>query len=128
MNMSLDSLLPGATPYVYNFSISNNDGTNRTDTKLEYDLKIKTTTNLPLDYKLYINGGNTNIISSDVISQDSDGTYFRVMTTDEKNFGFASNETNVYKLVVSFDSKYNNITYQNIMESIEIDVSSKQII
>lgn len=133
MNISLNSMLPGQTPYVYNFSISNNDGVNRLETNLEYYLKIKTTTNLPLEYELFLNQdyqnpSSTNIIKTNVVEQDSDGTYFRKIETDKKNFGFISNEQNIYTLVIYFDSQYNNINYQNIIESIEIEIDSKQVL
>ena len=55
MNLKLDSMIPRIQPYVHNFSIANYNETERTDVKLEYTLKIRTTTNLPLTYELYLN-------------------------------------------------------------------------
>lgn len=133
MNLNLNSMIPGTTPYVYTFSIANNDGVNRVETNLEYNLKIKTTTNLPLEYELFLNEdyqnpSSTNIIKTNIVEQDADGTYFRKIDTDKKNFGFIANEQNVYTLVVYFDIQYNNINYQNIIESVEIEIDSKQVI
>ena len=132
MNISLNSMIPGSTPYIYTFSISNNNGINRSETNLEYYLKIRTTTNLPLEYELYLNEDYQNpaansIITSNLVEQDVDGTYFRKIDLDKKNFGFTNNETNIYTLVVRFDSQYNDIKYQDIIESVEITVNSKQI-
>ncbi len=133
MNISIGAMIPRTEPYVYTFSISNNDGKNITETNLEYELFIKTTTNLPLEYKLYLNedyrnGNAVNIIKNDSIEKDSDGTYFRLMSTEKKSFGFKNNETNTYTLVIYFDSRYSSIDYQDILESIEVNVKSKQVI
>ena len=55
MTLKLDSLYPREEPYVYNFSISNFKDEKMCETDMEYDLKIRTTTNLPLEYRLYSN-------------------------------------------------------------------------
>lgn len=129
MTINLDSIVPRNDPYVYNFAISNNDGTNRTEVNLEYDLKIVTTTNLRLDYKLYKNGNNTtDIITSRTIEADDDGTYFLTMETPTEEFEFTSDETNTYRLEIYFPTLYKDISYQDIIEGIEIQVNSRQII
>ena len=133
MSLNLDSLFPSDEPYVYTFSISNTDGTNMCETDMEYDLTIRTTTNLPIDYELYMNenyndSGATSIIKTNEVIQDEDGTYFRVITTEPENFTFAKEEVNIYQLVLNFPKKYNNINYQDIIEGIEISVNSKQVI
>ena len=55
MNLNLDELFPREEPYIYTFSISNTKGQKRCQTDLEYELSIKTTTNLPITYELYKN-------------------------------------------------------------------------
>ncbi len=99
---------------------------------MQYDLVIRTTTNLPLEYELYLNSVYTDanaenaIIDSQVI-QDTDGTYFNKFTTDTKYFSHSYNETNTYQLVVYFPETYVDEMYQDIVDSIEITVNSKQI-
>ena len=100
---------------------------------MEYDLTIRTTTNLPIEYELYKNEQYTNdaaqsIIKSDDIVQDDDNTYFRVITTETETFSYNEAKKNIYQLVVRFPAKYNTINYQDIIEAIEITVDSKQII
>lgn len=131
--IKLNAIVPRNDAYVYNFTVSNNNGTDRTETLLEYELKLVATTNLPLEYELYMNekhtdSGATNIINSDVISQDEDGTYFRTMTTPTNNFGYETNETNTYQLVIHFPATYKSPEYQNLIEGLEIQINSKQII
>ena len=64
----------------FNFTIANNDGTNRIGVDAVYDLKIITTTNLPLRYELYRDqsynaNGAVNIISSTTsVATDSDAS------------------------------------------------------
>jgi len=129
MNIKLDSIIPRNEPYEYNFSISNTNGTNRAEVNLEYDLVIVTTTNLPLTYELYMNGDNThNIITSQETEKDEDGTYFKTIRTNKEEFEFTNDETNTYKLVINFPSIYKDIKYQDVIEGIEIQVNSRQII
>lgn len=126
MSVKLDSIVPRATPYIYTFTVSNTDGTNRAQTNLSYDLSVITTTNLPLTYELLIN--NSDAILSNNVAQDSDGTYFRTITTNTQQFGFTADQTNTYTLKVTFPAQYTNISYQDIIEGVEIVVNSRQTI
>ena len=129
----LDEIVPREEPYVYTFEVSNKDGKNRTETNLSYDLSIRTTTNLPLEYELYLNedykdSGASTIFTSDNTEQDSDSTYFRNFKTDTKYFSYLYDEKNTYQLVVRFPKDYIDYKYQDIYESIEITIKSKQIV
>lgn len=129
MNINLGAIEPRNQKYEYNFSISNFEESKRAEVNLEYDLVIVTTTNLPLEYELFMNGNNTqNVITSDVTNQDSYGTYFRTLKTDTQVFEFTSDETNTYKLTIYFPPTYKDIKYQDVIEGIEIQVNSRQII
>ena len=128
----IDNLIPSDAPYVYNFSISNNNGANRTEINLEYNLSIKATTNLPLNYKLYLNEDYNNPLSTDIIEEnltttDSDGVYFKNMTTATEEFNYTTDQTNSYTLLVYFPSTYSSYEYQGIVESIDILINSRQI-
>lgn len=130
-NIKLDSLEPRDNEYVYTFSISNNKSNARTETSLEYELNIITTTNLPLSYKLYKNEDyktGTNIITSDDILPDEHGTYFRTIKTEKEVFTHTKNETNIYTLVIKFPKQYNKVEYQDIIELITIEINSNQLI
>ena len=129
MDIKLDSIVPRKQVYEYNFSISNNDGTNRAEVNLEYDLSVVATTNLPLEYKLYMNGDfSTNIITEDIVEPDEYGTYFKTMKTAKKSFGFTQDQTNTYRLTIEFPQIYKDIKYQDVIEGIEIRIDSRQII
>lgn len=129
--VKLDSLEPRDDEYVYSFSVSNNKSNKRTETSLEYELKIVTTTNLQLSYKLYKNEDyktGTNIITSDTILPDEYGTFFRTICTEKEIFTYSENKTNIYTLVVKFPKEYNKTEYQDIIEAIVIEIESKQLI
>ena len=128
----LDEIAPRNNQYTYTFTVSNYNGTKRTETNMQYDLVIRTTTNLPLEYELYLNSVYTdanaeNAITSSQVIQDSDGTYFNRFATDTEYFSYSYNETNTYQLVVYFPETYVDQIYQDIVDSIEITVNSKQI-
>ena len=135
LNILLDTLVPRDEPYVYTFSVINSDGTNITDAALVYDLKIIATTNIPLEYKLCMNvaseaicknSSTPNAINVNMVTRDDDGTFFRTMTTTRQEFGFEQEEHNDYILLVYFPSRYNSSQYQDLVESIQINVDSKQ--
>lgn len=140
MTLNLGTIKPQNNVYVFEFNIGNQDGTDTAEIDLTYDLTIRTTTNLPLTYSLYMNeeytdSGATSIIRTNTIAQDEDGTYFRTMTTDTQDLLFRTPKTNSYQLVVNFPLNngdpnntihYNVEKYQDIIEAIEIKVESRQ--
>ena len=64
---------------VFNWiSISNEKDGNIAETDIEYNLKIRTTTNLPLSISLLENENNIADITTNV-EKDTDGTYFRTI-------------------------------------------------
>lgn len=112
MTLNLDSLVPRDNAYIYFFSVGNQDGTNRAETDLSYELSIRTTTNLPLSYELYMNqeytdNGAKNIITSNTVEKDEYGTYFRNIKTESVELKYTQNVTNIYQLVVHFPITYN---------------------
>lgn len=127
-NIKLMDIVPRDEDYMYVFTVSNFEGDKRLETKLEYDLWISCTTNLPLEYKLYLNDDmNNNIILSDDTSPDEDGTYFRKLTTNKRNFSYTDNQTDTYYLFIRFPSIYKDSMYADIVENITININSRQI-
>ena len=132
-SLSLTSMVPQSAPYVYNFTVANNDGLHRVETDMEYDLSIITTTNLPLIYALYMNqayndNGAVSIILSDNVAADSDGTYWKTITTAKQSFSYTTNQSNSYQLVIYFPVTYTHYKYQDIAEMVRIVINSKQVL
>lgn len=133
MKLNLASLFPQDQEYVYKFSIGNEENDKVAEVNIEYELSISTTTNLPLTYELYKNQdyrdeGAINVIESNEIEQDEDGTYYRVMKTQKERLDFEQPKTNVYQLVIRFPANYNTDNYQDILEMLKISVTGQQII
>lgn len=134
--IQLADMIPRSEPYIYEFKISNNYNGERTDTDLEYDLYLRTTTNMPLTYHLYKNHDTSNdIIQSSVVSRDDVpdgssllGAYFRKITAPTEEFSYTVNQENIYTLYVYFTENYNSIEYSNLIEYIEINVNSRQLL
>lgn len=132
-SVHLDDLVPSDTPYTYNFTVANNNGTDRAETDIEYTIEITSTTNLPLNYALYLNQeytdeDSTNIIINDTTQPDEYGTYFKKMVTESKKFSHLKDESNSYQMTVVFPKEYEYFEYQGIIEGIIITVKSKQVI
>lgn len=126
--IKLDQIIPSNDFYEYEFSVSNFNKNKRLETDAIYNIIIRTTTNLNLEYYLYMNNGLDDILIDREIKQDSDGTYFYIMKTKQEEFGFIENQTNNYKLKIKFPKEYMDFNYQNIVDSIEIIVNSEQVI
>lgn len=126
-DLRLESILPRPEPYEYTFSVANNDGTDRTETAIHYTIELKTTTNLPLNFKVYNAEDMTNdLVETTETTQDSDGTYFKKIKVAGGNFGFRQNEQATYKIEVEFPEEYNNSKYEGIIEYVQITIKSTQ--
>ena len=126
-NITLDEMKPGDEKS-YTFSVSNTDGTNRSEVTLDYEVVIRTTTNLPLEYELdeIVSGvGNDVILSSNTITDD-DGTYFKEIKTSSETFEYLSDQTKLYRLTIKYPGTEKDHKLQGICESIEINIVSKQ--
>lgn len=133
--ISLDTLVPKSEPYVYNFTIGNQDDSKVSEVDINYTLKVIATTNLPLRYELYMNqdynsASAVNLITSanTTIETDEYGTYFFNSTMDSQNLLFNSPTTNNYTLLVYFDESNNSFKYQDVVESVRLVVDSQQIV
>ena len=131
MTLNLASLLPQDNAYTFEFSIGNQAGEEIAEVDIEYELSLRTTTNLPLTYELYMNElytdeGATNIIKENTVDLDEHGTYFRTMTTEKINLPYTERKTNLYQLVVYFPADYDQEMYQDIIELLEINVNGQQ--
>ena len=124
--LRLDDILPRANPYIYTFYVANYNEDERTETTIDYDIEIKTTTNLPLQFSIHKQGETASVIDSDVNEQDSYGTYFRYITLEGDTFGFRQDEMNVYVIEVTFPETYNMAQYEGIIEYVQITIDSKQ--
>ena len=126
-DLKLESILPRVEPYEYTFSVANNDGTDRTETAIHYTIEFKTTTNLPLNFKVYnMQDMTTDLVESTETKADDDGTYFKYIKVTGANLGFEQDETQTYKIQVEFPKEYNLAQYEGIIEYVKITIKSTQ--
>lgn len=154
--ITLEDMLPGDTQYI-KFSLTNyyvDDSNNEiiTETDMTCDLKIRTTTNLPLQYELYIDQDtNSDNLqnrldieerSTDNVYWDEYDTMFKQLVqsnlteeekaegiTDSIDFKYTTALSRTYILKVTFpDYCSESDEYQNIIECIEISVDSEQVV
>lgn len=133
MTTHLPTIYPKNGVFIYTFSVGNQRGQEIAETDITYDLTLRTTTNLPLTYELYMNEtyeqeGAIDIIKQNLVERDECGTYFRTMTTDSITLSYETGTTNIYELVVEFPENYKEEDYQDIIEMLEITIDAKQVI
>ena len=126
-NITLEEMKPGDEKS-YTFSVSNTDGTNRSEVTLEYEVVVLATTNLELNYELYEvnNGVDTDVVASANVITDDDGTYFKEIKTSSETFEYTEDNTKLYKLTIKYPNTDKSHELQGICESIEIKILSKQ--
>lgn len=112
---------------VSNFKIEDGEKY-RADTNIEYDLEIRTTTNLPLKYELYVDNGKKDVLNN--IKQDEYNTYFKSIYEESSNkLDKAKDQTKTYTLKIYYPEgeEYRKSEYQNIIDCIEVKIDARQI-
>ena len=134
-NLEPDGIIPSDEPYTYRFSVSNYNANKHSDVDISYQVKVRTTTNLPITVSLYRNelpsaSGAVNMFQSSVLQQDEDDAWYRLYSSiSEFEMDYEDDVTDVYTMVISFPSSYaTDVLYANYLESIEVILESKQII
>lgn len=134
-NLEPEGIVPSNTPYVYRFSVSNFNETKNSDVDMEYVVKVRTTTNLPINVRMYRNeaytaNGATNIFSGAQVEEDEDGAYYYLYESSSSyELLYENKTTDIYSLVIDFPSTYaNQPIYANYIEGLEVIIESKQII
>lgn len=124
--LKLDAMVPRDEAYEYGILVSNSKDGKTSETAIEYTLEIKTTTNLPLEFSLGLEGEDESQIIDTKTIQDEYGVYYIVMKTDVKEFGL-NEEEHKYILSIVFPKEYKaNAEYSDIIELVEVKVDSKQ--
>ena len=134
-NIDPEQIIPSDDPYVYKFSISNFNATTRSDIDLLYELRVTTTTNLPLTFELYRNENYddataVNLFSSPRVAQDEDGAWYNIYEpSGVYEMLYAEEVTDIYTLVINFPKVYSsNVVYADSIENIEVMIKSKQMV
>lgn len=142
IDIDLGGIKPGDTKY-YHFTVTNKvideDGNSaKSDTNIIYRLKVITTTNLRLKYSLYYNENPRGQQSTDLFANgntdigeeltDGWGTYFKHYAIPAKCLKKTSIVEDEYYLKVYFPEDYKDYKNQDLVESIKIQLESKQVV
>lgn len=127
VNLELDDIQPGDTKEfkinVYNYT--KNEFTS--DTDIIYDLKVITTTNINLEYELYLNESyETNYASEIYEKTDEWGTTYNYILGPDRYFSYELKGHDTYILKVTFPARYDDSKYQDLIESIKVQLVSRQ--
>lgn len=131
--MGLDGIVPQNQDYLYEFDIMNFKDSDTSEVDMEYDMKVITTTNLPVTYKLYKNQSptnGTNILTNKNTEQDSDKSWYNVFNLGKiSTFTKETQTTDKYYLTVNYPEEYkNNQEYAGKIDSIVVKINARQVI
>ena len=128
----MDSMIPRNEPYLFTFNVSNFNSTRRANVDLTYSIEIITTTNLPLNFRIFKGDNMTsNTIDSDTITTDTNGVYYRHLVINAvSTMNYNANCTDVYTLWVEFPKSSEDYpeSYQGIIDLVDIKINSEQVI
>jgi hypothetical protein len=126
LELSLVDLNPGDTKE-YLFSVSNNSSGSTSNVSIQYQMTIKTYHLVPLVIELYrLNGSTEELVST------CDETYTRISNNELicnvpiQEMSYSSSILDNYKLKVGFPSEYNDETYSDLVDYINIEIKSWQ--
>ncbi len=129
-SIKLEEIVPRSNPYLYSFTVSNFKDNKRANVDLTYSIEFITTTNLPLNFKLYREDDLENdITSSTSFTTDSNGMYYKHLFIDEvSSLKYSLDSTDTYILSVEFPEIYksNPDDYSGVVELIEVYVHAEQ--
>jgi len=125
--IKIGEVAPNGQNYSYSIDVSNFKDGKTSEVDMDYTMQVVTTTNIPVTYKLYANGGDTDVIGTREIIQDNNGMYFFKYSPQVGSFVHDVQKTDSYTLVINFPSTYNNAAYQDLIETIEVTVDVKQV-
>lgn len=126
LNLSLIDLTPGESND-YSFSVSNNYLGKRSNVSVQYQMTIKTYHLIPLGIELYSIVGDVEEL---VLTCDE--SYTRnlenelICNTPVKEMTHSDGKIDNYKLKVNFPNEYNDISYSNLVDYINIEIKSWQ--
>jgi len=130
--IKLSGMTPSVTPYLYMFEVSNFNNEKRANVDLTYSIEIITTTNMPLNFRIYKgNNMQQNEVDTDTFTTDVNGVYYRhLVINDVSVMTYNVDCTDTYTLWVEFPSTYMSYPdeYQGIIDLVDIKMNAEQVV
>ena len=131
-SLELTKMVPSNDYYDYYFEVSNFNDTGKANVDLNYNIKLKMTTNLPLTYEIYKVEDNTMAnINTVNISTNQDGVYFKeYVDTNDYFMACKTKKTDRFLLRVYFPLEYKNNPdyYESVIDLVEININATQVV
>lgn len=130
--IKLEGLVPSEKPYTFTFDVSNFNDKKRASVDLTYSIEIITTTNIPLEFKIFKGNNMTeNRIDSDTVLADDNGVYYRHLVINEvSSMDYDQNCTDLYTLWVMYPTTYMDYPekYAGIIDLVDIKINAEQVV
>ena len=130
--IKLEGMLPASAPYLYTFNVSNFKDNKKANVDLKYSIEIITTTNMPLNYRVYKgNNMTSNKVSNEYFDTDENGLYYHHLIINYiYTFTYNTKQTDVYTLWVEFPVEYKIYPkeYAGIIDLVDIKINAEQVI
>lgn len=126
LSLPITDLKPGYTND-FDFSVSNSLDEKTSDVTIEYQITIKTFHLVPLNielYKIYDEEENLLINCDESYSRNDNNELVCNLQIEELDY--SKEEKDNYKLKISFPEEYNDITYSNLVDFIDLEIKSWQ--
>ena len=121
--LDFNSLKPGDTKE-FEFQVANSDLTSISNVTIEYQITIKTFHFMPLIIELYKD--DEVVMTCDETPSRTTNNKFLVCNSPIWNMSHNSESLDNYKLKITFDDKYNSLEYSDLVDFIDVDISSWQ--
>ena len=125
IELPIATLNPGAKSE-YKFQVTNNIDNKRSDVTIKYQMTIKTFHFMPLEINLYKENEKTPLLTCEESSRNTDNEV--VCNTEVQTMDYKLNATDNYKLVIEFPEEYNDDSYTDLVDYIDIEIKSWQAI
>ena len=125
IELPITNLNPGAKSE-YKFQVTNNIDNKRSDVTIKYQMTIKTFHFMPLEINLYKENEETPLLTCEESSRNTDNEV--VCNIEVQTMDYKLNATDNYKLVIEFPEEYNDDSYTDLVDYIDIEIKSWQAI
>ena len=115
----LEKLVPGSSA-TYAVELSNASDSRTSEVAQKYQIEVKTSGNLPLEYTLKKDGSKAGSFS------ETD-TASHVFTDDSMSFKASAAETHKYELVISWPEDRKDIGFSGVPDFVDIDINVEQM-
>lgn len=125
IELPISNLNPGEKAE-YTFQVTNNIDNKRSDVTIKYQMTIKTFHFMPLEINLYKENEETPLLTCEESSRNTDNEV--VCNIEVQTMDYKLNATDNYKLVIEFPEEFNDDSYTDLVDYIDIEIKSWQAI